>query len=80
VDAWQRDQPNLVQKAKRLLAPSFRTLQARPFLFGDAPTLADAALYGQGAMLEGADPRLLDRIGEPLSPYMRRIEAYAARR
>jgi glutathione S-transferase len=79
VDAWLRDQPALIEKAQRVLAPSLRTLAARPFLFGDAPTLADAALYGNCLMLEEGDPRLLPRIAEPLVPYIRRIEAAAAR-
>jgi glutathione S-transferase len=74
VDAWQREQPGLVAKAQRLLAPTLRTLAARDFLFGDAPTLADAALYGVCKMLEEADARLLPRIAEPLVPFMRRVE------
>jgi glutathione S-transferase len=78
VDAWLRDLDLLVQKAQALLAPTLRTLAARPFLFGDAPTLADAALYGQCKMLEEADPRLLVRVAEPLVPYMRRMEAARA--
>jgi glutathione S-transferase len=74
VDAWQRDQGHLVEKARRLLAPTLRTLGARPFLFGDAPTLADAALYGCCQMLEEADPRLLARVAEPLVAFARRLE------
>lgn len=80
VEAWERDQALLVQKAKKLLSATFRTLQARPFLFGDAPTLADAALYGDCAMIAEANAAVLDRIGESLAPYMRRVEAYAARK
>jgi glutathione S-transferase len=76
VDAWQRDQPHLVEKARRLLAPTLRTLGARPFLFGDAPTLADAALYGCCKMFEEADPRLLSRVAEPLVAYVRRVEGW----
>jgi len=75
VDAWQRDQPGLIARARRLLEPTLKTLAARAFLFGDAPTLADAALYGHCAMLEEADPGLLSRLAEPLVPYMRRVEA-----
>jgi glutathione S-transferase len=79
VDAWQRDQAGLLARARRLLEPTLKTLAAREFLFGDAPTLADAALYGQCAMLEEADPGLLPRLAEPLVPYMRRVEARARR-
>jgi glutathione S-transferase len=77
VDAWQRDQAQLIERARRLLEPTLRTLAARPFLFGDAPTLADAALYGLCAMLEEADPKLLARVAEGLVPFARRLEARA---
>ena len=77
VDAWQRDRPALVAKARVLLAPTLRTLAVKPFVFGDAPTLADAALYGLCATLEEGDPRLLAQVAEPLVPYARRVEAAA---
>jgi glutathione S-transferase len=79
VDAWARDRDKLIAKARHLLAPTLRTLAARPFLFGDAPTLADAALYGTCAMLEEADPALLARVAEPLVPFARRLEAARAK-
>jgi glutathione S-transferase len=80
VDAWERDRPSLIARARELLAPTLRTLAARPFLFGDAPTLADAALYGQCAMLEESDPRLLPQVAEELVPFARRLEAAARAR
>ncbi len=78
VDAWQRDQADLITRARHLLAPSLRTLSARPFLFGDTPTLADASLYGNCKMIEEADTRLLPRVAEPLVDFSRRLEAAAA--
>ena len=75
VDAWERDRDALFAKAERLLAPTLATLAARPFLFGERPTLADAALYGLCAMLEEARPELLERVSKALAPYMRRLEA-----
>ena len=75
VDAWHRDRDALIAKAQRLLAPTFATFTARPFLFGDAPTLADAALYGCCMMLEEADPALFARLGAPLVAFARRVEA-----
>jgi glutathione S-transferase len=78
VDAWQRDQALLVQKARKLLAPTLLTLASRKFLFGDTPTLADAALYGVCKMLDEADPRLLPQVGEPLVAFLRAVEAYAS--
>jgi len=79
VDAWERDQEALMARARRLLAPTLDTLAARPFLFGDAPTLADAALYGNCVMLEEARPELLERLAPPLVGYLRRVEAAARR-
>lgn len=80
VDAWERDQPALIARAGKLLAPTLRTLAARPFLFGDAPTLADAALYGVFKMLEEADAKLVSRVAEDVIPYLRRLEAHAPSR
>lgn len=75
VSAWERDRDTLVARAQRLLAPTLATLSARPFLFGDTPTLADAALYGNCAMLHEARPELLARVSEQLASFMRRLEA-----
>ena len=77
VDAWEKNQAELIARAQHLLAPSLRTLDARPFLFGDAPTLADAALYGQCKMLEEGDPRLLARVDARLAAFARRVEESA---
>jgi glutathione S-transferase len=79
VEAWERDQEGLVQKARRLIAPTLSTLASRAFLFGDAPTLADAALYGVCKMLDEADSRLLPRIAEPLVPFVHAMETCAGR-
>jgi glutathione S-transferase len=75
VDAWERDRDALIARAQRLLAPTWVTLEQRPFLFGEQPTLADAALYGLGAMLEAGDPALVERVAKQLPPFMRRLEA-----
>lgn len=75
VEAWQASRSALLDKARELLAPTVRTLNARPFLFGERPTLADAALYGNLAMLEEAAPALPRELGPAFEPYMRRVEA-----
>ena len=80
VDAWERDRAAWIEKARVFLAPTRRTLAAQPFLFGAAPTLADAALYGVCKMLEEADASLLARIADDLPPFMRRLEAHVAKR
>ena len=75
IDAWQRDQGALIDAAERLLKPTLQTLAKRAFLFGDAPTLADAALYGLCAMIEEGNPRLLPRVSEQLVAFSRRVES-----
>ena len=55
------------------------TLEQRPFLFGDTPTLADAALYGNCMMLEEGNRNLLDELSPRLVSYARRMEAARGR-
>jgi glutathione S-transferase len=80
VDRWEKDQAALIAQARRLLAPTLKTLESRPFLFGDDPTLADAALYGQCAMLEEGQSALLGKVAEPLVAFARRLEQRAPAR
>ena len=80
VDQWREQRTVLVARARRLLAPTLQTLAQTPFLFGERPSLADAALYGNLAMLEGADARHLSLFSDELEAYMRRLEAEARRR
>lgn len=80
VDQWQANRAALIERARVLLSPTAQTLAVRPFLFGQAPTLADAALYGLCAMMEEADPALLPQLAEALVPFMRRVEAEALAR
>jgi glutathione S-transferase len=74
VDAWARDTPALLARAQHLLQPTLSTLSRRPFLFGDHPTLADAALYGACMMLEEADRELLPAVSRVLVTFSRRME------
>jgi glutathione S-transferase len=75
VDQWLRDKDALLARAGQLLAPTVLTLRNVPFVFGERPTLADAALYGNLAMLIEADPSLPGAIGSELLGYMARLEA-----
>lgn len=77
VDAWQRERGPLLARAQHLLAPTLATLARRSFLFGEEPTLADAALYGQCMMLEEGDTSLLERVAPELVTFARRVEARA---
>jgi glutathione S-transferase len=75
VDQWRRDREALLDRARVLLAPTVRTLRSVPYLFGDSPTLADAALYGFLAMLFEAEPSLPGTLAPELRPFMARLEA-----
>jgi glutathione S-transferase len=77
IDAWERDRSALIQRARVLLAPTLQTLAAQRFLFGEHPTLADAALYGQCAMIEAGSASLLEEVAPELLGYARRVEAAA---
>jgi len=75
VDQWQRDRAALIQRARQLLEPTLRTLSQRPFLLGEVPTLADAALYGNCAMLEVSESLLAD-VSPKLVEYAARCQSY----
>ncbi|HEV8550745.1 MAG TPA: glutathione S-transferase family protein [Polyangiaceae bacterium] len=75
VTAWEKNRAELMARGRHLLGPSLTTLDAQPFLFGKSPTLADAALYGVGAMLEAADPHLVEQLSPKFGAFMRRLEA-----
>ncbi len=77
VDTWLRDRPALIAQARHLLAPTLSTLEKTPFLFGNTPSLADAALYGLCVMLEEGDPALLPHVSPSLVDYARRLEQAA---
>ena len=78
VDLWLRERPELVQRGRYLLAPTITTLERQPFLFGEQPTFADAALYGNLAMLHEGDPALLDAFPTTLRRFFERLERAAS--
>jgi glutathione S-transferase len=75
VDAWLKDRPALLERARHLLRPTLQTLEQQPFVFGARPTLADAALYGNLVMMSEADPALLRSLSPGLVAYQQRVEA-----
>ena len=77
IDAWLGNRPALVAQARHLLAPTLSTLAKTPFIFGNTPTLADAALYGLCVMLEEGDAALLPQVSPALVAYARRLERAA---
>jgi glutathione S-transferase len=78
VDDWMMSAAQLAKKASALLAPTARTLEAKPFLFGDRPTLADAALFGHVAMLANADLKLMAALPAPIIGWFRRVQEAGA--
>jgi glutathione S-transferase len=78
VDRWRDERELLIGRLRHLLAPSASTLSKQPFLFGERPTLADAALHGQSLMLDAAHPELLAQVSEPLAEHARRMRAFLA--
>lgn len=78
VDAWEKDRNGLLARARRLLTATRSTLARQPFLFGESPTLADAALYGVLAMIEEARREFLAELDPAWPAYMRRLERATA--
>jgi glutathione S-transferase len=74
VEAWRADRAALLNRGRELLQPTMSTLARVPFVFGQQATLADAALYGELAMLREADPALVTELDAALPGYMRRVE------
>jgi len=78
VEEWERTAGELMDRVRTMLVPSVRTLAQSPFLFGERVTLADAALYGQCAMLRTADPAVPGTLAPELSAWMARVESARA--
>ncbi len=74
VAQWEREHESLIRKAADLLLPTLQTLETEPFGLGPEPTLADAALFGQFAMLRTSDPGLPARVSKAVVPWMHRLE------
>jgi glutathione S-transferase len=76
VEQWEREREQLLARARRLLEPSFSTLSKRPFLFGDTPSLADAALHGQTLMLQEAAAALAAQLSPVLVEHGQRVQTW----
>ncbi len=80
IERWATEREALIAGTRRLLAPTLRTLQRQSFVFGERPTLADAALHGHSLMLEEASPALLPHVSEGLAEHARRMKKFLANR
>jgi glutathione S-transferase len=78
IEQWRAERERLLARARHLLAPTRATLEASAFLFGESPTLADAALFGNLAMLREADAGLVGGLDTAFVAYMERLEARRA--
>jgi glutathione S-transferase len=76
IGQWEREHDALVKRAAEAIEPTLQTLAKQPFVFGDQPTLADAALYGQFMMLEVASPELPAKVAKAIAPWMRSLERW----
>jgi glutathione S-transferase len=74
VERWSADRDALLSAGRKLLLPTLRTLGRQPFIFGNNPTLADAALYGNLVMLECSEPALLTQLGAAFVDFKSRMD------
>lgn len=73
IDQWAANSKELTAKLRALLAPLAVKLAAQPFLLGERPTLADAAVWGNLAMLEWATPGFVAREVPEINEWFRRL-------
>jgi glutathione S-transferase len=73
LEAWHAQRTELADRVVGLLDPVARRLAARPFLLGDGPTLADAAVYGQLHMLQVGFPGFVAERLTALVPWFERV-------
>jgi glutathione S-transferase len=76
VAQWEREHEALVRKAAEAIEPTMQTLKRQAFVFGESPTLADAALYGQFMMLKVADAEFPGKVAKAIVPWMQKLEQW----
>jgi len=75
VDAWAATARELIARLRTLAAPLAETVAVQPYLLGDTPSLADAAVYGNFYMLEWAMPGWIERELPALAGWYARVHA-----
>ncbi len=75
VERWKEEGEALLARGLALLAPTRVTLSRRSFLLGEAPTIADAALYGQIVMCEAGSPGVTAAFGAEVGAWLGRLRA-----
>jgi glutathione S-transferase len=80
VEAWRREADELSARLVALLAPVAKKVGRQPFLLGETPTLADAAVYGQLFMVEAGAPGWIAACAPALRDWWERLRAARGRR
>jgi glutathione S-transferase len=73
IEQWEREQGQMLETARRLLQPTLTSLEQNGHILCDRITLADFSLAGHLAMVEYADPALLDAVDPRLRPYLNTV-------
>ena len=74
VQTWEKESAELLSQAREILTPTEKTLSEQEFIIGDCPTLADAALYGQFAMLDEAGVKIEVDFGKVFSRWFEEMK------
>lgn len=78
LEAWRAQRVELTARLAALLDPLDAGLRSTPFLLGSAPTVADAAVYGQLYMIEWSIPGFVTGLSPALRDWYGRIDAATA--
>lgn len=70
VAQWAAQQEQMIGTVRRLLEPTFASLEHNGYIICNQLTLADFSLAGHLAMVEYADPELLNTIDSRLLPFL----------
>jgi glutathione S-transferase len=73
VEQWASERNDMIETARRLLQPTFQSLDHQAHVIGEHITLADFSLAGHLAMVEYADPALLEAIDPRLAPFLNKV-------
>jgi glutathione S-transferase len=73
LDAWRAAAKDFESRLSQLLGPWIETLARQPFLLGERPTVADAALWGQLYMIDYAKPGRVAATWPAIVPWYERV-------
>jgi glutathione S-transferase len=73
IDAWRADRAGFADRVCGLLEPLGRALATRPYLLGETPSVADAAVFGQLHMIECGLPGFAAERLPAFGPWLARV-------